>query len=92
MRYQFENTGKWGEESISPNLFGNAQEKRRWLKFIVLKLPFERYVWFVYHYFVRLGFLERRPGLIACQIRSQYVSDIRAKVYALRQQDSTPSE
>jgi glycosyltransferase involved in cell wall biosynthesis len=83
VRYRYLTTGRYGETTITPRLFGNAQERRRFLKALVLRLPFEQHLWFVYHYIVRLGFLEGRPGLIACQIRASYIAQTRAKMYEL---------
>jgi glycosyltransferase involved in cell wall biosynthesis len=84
LRYQFLTTGRYGEESVQPRLFGNAQERRRWLKKIAIRTPFEPSLWFLYHYFFKLGLAEGRPGWIACRIRSQYIADVRAKLYELR--------
>ena len=84
VRYNLFNNGRYGEASIRPRLFGNAQERRRWLKKIAIKLPGEPWLWFTYHFLFRLGFIEGRPGLIACQIRQQYISNVRAKIYQLR--------
>lgn len=74
----------YGEVTIRPRLFGNSQERRRWLKKLIIYLPGEPWLWFVYHYFFRFGFLEGRPGLIASQIRSNYIRDVRAKIYERR--------
>jgi hypothetical protein len=78
-------SGTYGQDTIRPRLFGNSQERRRFLKTVVLRLPFEPQLWFLYHYVARLGFLEGRPGLIACQLRSQYISQVRAKMYEFSQ-------
>jgi glycosyltransferase involved in cell wall biosynthesis len=73
------------EQSISKNIkrhpFGNSQERRRFLKSLVVKLPFEPIIWFVYHYFFRLGFLEGRRGFIVSIIRAFYIAQIRWKIY-----------
>jgi glycosyltransferase involved in cell wall biosynthesis len=84
VRYQYLTTGRYGEDTITPRLFGNSQERRRWIKALIIRLPFEQNLWFLYHYVVRLGFLEGRPGLIACQIRASYIAQVRAKMYELR--------
>ena len=55
------------------------------MKKLAIRMPFEPLLWFVYHYFVRLGFLEGRRGLIACQIRAHYIAQVRAKMFELRQ-------
>jgi len=89
VRSRYFTEGAWGTDTITPKLFGNAQERRRFLKQLVCRLPLEHWVWFINHYIVRLGFLEGRPGLIACRIRSQYISDVHAKLY--QGQSSMPS-
>ncbi len=84
LRFRYLTTGRYGEDTIRPRLFGNTQERRRFLKSWIIRLPFEPWLWFFYHYGFRLGFLEGRPGLIASQIRSAYIRQIRAKVYERR--------
>jgi glycosyltransferase involved in cell wall biosynthesis len=69
--------------AIRASLFGNLQERRRFLKNIAMRTPAEPILWFLYHYILRLGFLEGRPGLIASQLRAHYISDVRAKLYEL---------
>ena len=83
LRYQYLKTGKYGDQTVRRNLFGNTQERRRFLKTIAIRTPFEPLGWFLYHYILRLGFLEGRPGLIACLIRALYIIQVRAKIYEL---------
>lgn len=83
VRTQFLKTGQWGEETVQPRLFGNSQERRRFLKYIALRMPFEPTLWFLYHYFFKLGFLEGRAGWIASRIRAQYIFQVRAKMYEI---------
>jgi len=85
VRTQFLQTGRWGEETVQARLLGNAQERRRWLKYLALRMPFEPALWFLYHYFFKLGFLEGRPGWTASRLRAQYIFQVRAKQYELRQ-------
>ena len=84
VRTLYRETGRFGLEAIEPRLFGDAQERRRFLKAVAIKVPFEPLLWFVYHYFFRLGALEGRPGLIACRIRAHYIAQVRAKMYESR--------
>lgn len=91
LREQFLATGRYGRSSITPRLGGNTQERRRWLKRLILRLPGEPWLWFFYHYLVRLGCLEGRPGLIACQFRAAYIRDVRAKLFERRLNASHPS-
>ena len=85
VRYQYLTAERYGEETIQPRLFGNSQERRRWIKALIIRLPLEPWLWFAYHFFICFGFLEGRRGLIACQIRSSYIAQVRAKVYELQQ-------
>ncbi|WP_295392338.1 glycosyltransferase family 2 protein [uncultured Thiodictyon sp.] len=84
VRHRYLSTGRYGEDTIEPRLFGNAPQRRRWLKALIIRLPGEPYLWFFYHYIVRAGFMEGRAGLIACQIRASYIAQARAKVYELQ--------
>jgi len=83
VRYSNLHSGRYGTKTISPRLFGNTQERRRFLKNIAIRMPFEPMLWFLYHFVFRLGFLEGRRGLIASQIRASYISQARAKLYEL---------
>lgn len=74
----------YGPEAVTADLFGNAQERRRFLKKLAIQVPFESVLWFLYHYVIRLGFLEGKPGLIASQIRRHYISHVHAKMHELR--------
>ena len=85
VRERFLSTGTWGSDAIRARPFGNAQERRRFLKQIACRMPGEPWLWFLYHFVVRLGFLEGRPGFIASRVRARYISDVRARMDALRQ-------
>lgn len=88
-RWHFFETGRWGNDAIRPRLFGNAQERRRFLKFVAVRMPCESTLWFLYHYVVRGGFLEGYPGYVASRIRANYIADVRAKVYELSHRDAS---
>lgn len=83
LRYGYLQNRVYGHNTIEPRLLGNAQERRRYLKQMVIRMPFEPWIWFAYHYFFRLGFLEGRPGWIASQIRAAYIAQVRSKLYEL---------
>lgn len=78
-------------QTLTPRLFGNTQERRRWVKRFAIRLPGEPWMWFFYHYVFRLGFLHGRAGLIASQIRRHYIESARAKLYELRNQTAADS-
>jgi glycosyltransferase involved in cell wall biosynthesis len=81
-------SGEWrNHETLSPKFFGPLQERRRFLKMIAMRTPFEPLLWFLYHYLFRLGFLEGRSGFIASQIRANYIAQTRAKLYEFQHQN-----
>ena len=88
LRFRALHSGRYGVDSIRPRLFGNVQERRRFFKQIAMRLPLEPWLWFIYHYWIRGGFLEGRRGLVAAQIRRAYIEQARAKMlemtYAIR--------
>lgn len=84
IRMRYMDSGQYGDSAVKPKLLGNSQERRRFLKKLVLRIPLEHWIWFGYHYFIRLGFLEGRRGLIACQIRASYIAQTNAKIYEAR--------
>lgn len=88
LRHQYLRTGAWGKDTVVPRILGNPQERRRWLKEWVIRFPAEPLLWFGYHYFLRLGFLERRAGMLAARLRSNYIADVRAKLHELSQNES----
>jgi glycosyltransferase involved in cell wall biosynthesis len=55
-----------------PTTIGRGKQFKRWLKKIALRLPMRPVVRFVYAYFLRLGFLDGRPGLIFCGLLAFY--------------------
>jgi glycosyltransferase involved in cell wall biosynthesis len=70
--------------TIRSRLWGDLQERRRFLKMAAIRIPFEPLLWFCYHYILRLGVLEGRRGYIASSLRAQYVMQARAKLYEIR--------
>jgi glycosyltransferase involved in cell wall biosynthesis len=90
LRNHFKRTSSWGEESVEPFLFGNTQERRRFLKGLIIYVPFEAHLWFAYHFLFRFGFVEGRAGFIASQLRAQHFSQVRAKLYELERCNSAP--
>ncbi|MDQ3986886.1 MAG: glycosyltransferase family 2 protein [Actinomycetota bacterium] len=56
-----------GRTRVRPALFGNPIERRRWLREKVLYRPplfLRAFLHFLYRYFLRLGFLDGKEGLI----------------------------
>lgn len=72
---------------VTPNLCGTAIERKRALRGVYCRLPlFTRaFLFFLYRYFLRLGFLDRIPGLIYLVLQTfwfRFLVD--AKIYEAR--------
>ena len=87
LRHRYLRDGSFGPQAVRSSLFSGLQERRRFLKTLVMRLPGEHHLWFLYHYVLRLGFLEGVPGLLACRIRAAYIAQTRAKLYLLRREE-----
>ena len=74
---------------LPPSLFGNDAQRRRWLKRNYLGLPGSPFLFFVYKYFFRLGFLDGVPGLIYCGFQGIQFFHIKAKIYELRMESTS---
>ncbi|MEC4893884.1 MAG: glycosyltransferase family 2 protein [Oscillatoria sp. PMC 1051.18] len=77
--------GKSEDGTIGANLFGDAVQRKRFLKKIWVRLPFKPILRFILFYFIRLGFLDGRAGYIYARLLSQYEYQIGVKLYELRQ-------
>ncbi len=76
-----------------PTTIGPGKRFKRMLKKIYLRLPFRPLVRFIYAYFVRLGFLDGRPGLYFCALLAFYDFLAEANLYEkrLKERDSAPT-
>ncbi len=77
-------TGRDRGDTISPNLFGNPVQRKRFLKTIWVRLPCRPLLRFWLVYGVQLGFLDGRAGYIYARLLSQYESQIGIKLLELR--------
>ncbi|MDJ0744187.1 MAG: glycosyltransferase family 2 protein [Xenococcaceae cyanobacterium MO_167.B27] len=77
-------TGKDESGTIGANLFGDAVQRKRFLKKIWVRLPFKPLLRFILFYFIRLGFLDGRAGYIYGRLLSQYEYQIGVKLYELQ--------
>lgn len=69
------------DNTISSSFFGDRLERKRFLKKIWVKLPFRPFLRFILMYFIRLGFLDGKPGYIFCRLFSQYEFWVSIKIY-----------
>jgi glycosyltransferase involved in cell wall biosynthesis len=77
--------GEDESQTIGGNLFGDAVQRKRFLKKIWVRLPFKPALRFILFYIIRLGFLDGRAGYIYGRLLSQYEYQIGVKLYELRQ-------
>lgn len=78
-------TGMGDSGTIGANLFGDAVQRKRFLKKIWVRLPFKPLLRFLLFYVVQLGFLDGRAGYIYGRLLSQYEYQIGVKLYELKQ-------
>lgn len=70
--------------TIGANLFGDAVQRKRFLKKLWVQLPFKPTLRFILFYIIRLGFLDGKAGYIYGRLLSQYEYQIGVKLYELR--------
>jgi glycosyltransferase involved in cell wall biosynthesis len=53
-------------DTVEPDLFGTIEQRKRWLKNIYLGIPLflRPFIYFSYRYFIKLGFLDGKEGLV----------------------------
>jgi len=88
LRTRYGTRNQTGE--IKPHLFGSAVERRRFLKQCFLKLPGKPWLYFLYAYVLRGGFLDGRPGFIYNVLKAFYWYQIGIKEYELSLIEDTP--
>jgi glycosyltransferase involved in cell wall biosynthesis len=74
---------KGNSTELPPALWGSQAQRRRWLKRNFFSLPGSSFLFFLYKYLVRLGFLDGIPGLIYCGLQGIQFFHIKAKIYEL---------
>lgn len=72
---------------LSASLFGTQAERRRWLKKYLFRVPGFPLLTFMYHYIVRMGFLDGRAGFTYCTLKAIQRFHAKAKWYELTRTD-----
>jgi len=73
--------GHEGSQRIDSSLFGSPVERKRYIKRLWAQLPLRPLMRFVWMYFIKLGILDGRPGLIFCTLMTMHEAVISAKIY-----------
>ena len=73
--------------AVEPSPWGNQAQRRRWLKQKLVRMPGFPLITFLYHYVLRMGFLDGRPGLIYCTLKGVQRFHAKAKWYELERRD-----
>jgi glycosyltransferase involved in cell wall biosynthesis len=73
------------ETDLKERLFGRTEERRRYLKKRLIRNPLAPIAFFFYLYFVRLGFLEGKPGFYYILYQCIYLYFVQSKVYEIEQ-------
>lgn len=76
---------------LKASLFGNALERKRWIRKVAMKLPFRPTLRFIYHYILKKGFLDGYRGYVFCRLLMWYEFLSIAKAHELKQADAEKS-
>lgn len=57
---------------LSADFWGTPLERKRRIKLLAAHMPFRPLLRFIYHYFLRLGFLDGYRGLVFCRLLAWY--------------------
>jgi glycosyltransferase involved in cell wall biosynthesis len=77
-------TGQDNNGTIGASLFGDAVQRKRFLKKIWVRLPFKPLLRFILFYIIQRGFLDGKAGYTYGRLLSQYEYQIGVKLYELR--------
>ncbi|HDM78648.1 MAG TPA: hypothetical protein ENG51_19620 [Deltaproteobacteria bacterium] len=81
---------------INPHLLGDPVQRKRWFKenlYLRLPLFIRPFLYFIYRYFFRLGFLDGKEGLIFHFLQGfWYRFLVDAKIYELRKKKGIINE
>ncbi|PAX53180.1 glycosyltransferase [Brunnivagina elsteri CCALA 953] len=77
-------TGQDKNATIGASLFGDAVQRKRFLKKIWVRLPFKPLLRFILFYILQRGFLDGKAGYTYGRLLSQYEYQIGVKLYELR--------
>jgi glycosyltransferase involved in cell wall biosynthesis len=69
------------DAELRPSIFGSQAQRRRWLRKNIFRMPGSPLLFFLYKYFLRLGFLDGVPGLIYCVFQGIQFFHIKAKLF-----------
>lgn len=75
--------GKDDNGTIGASLFGDAVQRKRFLKKIWVRLPFKPFLRFILFYIIYRGFLDGKAGYTYGRLLSQYEYQIGVKLYEL---------
>jgi len=75
---------------IAPSLLGSAAERRMWLRRLYLRLPARPFMYFLYAFFLRLGFLDGAGGFRFAFLHAAYYYWIDLKIRQYRMTGRLP--
>ena len=78
--------GDASSQELPPSLRGSQAQRRRWLRRKFFAFPGSPFMFFLYKYIFRFGFLDGIPGLIYCSLQGIQFFHIKAKIYELNMQ------
>lgn len=77
----------FNQNTVTPKLFGTGEQRKRWLKLRYVNLPLfiRPFFYFIFRYFIQLGFLDGKQGFIWHILQGfWYRFLVDAKIYELK--------
>jgi glycosyltransferase involved in cell wall biosynthesis len=79
----------FSKSAVEPNFFGSGEQRKRYLKLIYLRFPlfFRPFIYFIYRYIFKLGFLDGKSGFVWHVLQGfWYRFLVDAKIYELKRE------
>jgi len=73
-----------GNVTIVPSLFGSQAQRRRWMKINLLGFPGISFLYFLYNFIFKLGFLDGKAGYYFCLFKMNYMIETKAKLFEIK--------
>lgn len=73
-----------------PKFFGRPEQRRMWLRKVYSRLPFRSFLYFLYRYILRLGFLDGKAGFRFAFLHASFLYWIDLKIAEFRRTGTLP--
>ena len=72
------------DKELKANFWGNREQRRRYLKKRLITNPFSPFLYFIYMYILRAGFIDGKAGFFYILYQSIYMYFVSSKMYEIK--------